>query len=139
MGTRSHAPLIRLARFKVEELQKQMGEIERARASINDQIDRLEESVPEEQATARENRDGYLAYGSYARSVIQRKDKLRLSLEEVDTQASELRGRLETAFADLKKYELLEERRLSRMQDALRQAEQAQMDEIASQIRQRAQ
>lgn len=139
MGTRSHAPLIRLARFKVEELQKQMGEIERARASINDQIDRLEESVPEEQATAVENRDGYLAYGSYARSVIQRKDKLRLSLEEVDAQASELRGRLESAFADLRKYELLEERRLSRLQDALRQAEQAEMDELASQIRQRAQ
>ena len=87
MATRSHAPLIRLARFKVEELQKQMAEIERARASINDQIDRLEESVPEEQAIADENRDGYLAYGSYARSVIQRKDKLRTSLGEVDAQA----------------------------------------------------
>ena len=30
MATRSHAPLIRLARFKVEELQKQMAEQERA-------------------------------------------------------------------------------------------------------------
>ncbi|WP_107711515.1 flagellar export protein FliJ [Oceanicaulis sp.] len=139
MATRSHAPLIRLARFKVEELQKQMAEIERARASINDQIDRLEESVPEEQAIAEENRDGYLAYGSYARSVIQRKDKLRTSLGEVDAQADELRGRLETAFADLKKYELLEERRLLRIQDTLKAAEQAEMDEIASQMRQRAQ
>lgn len=139
MATRSHAPLIRLARFKVEELQKQMAEIERARASINDQIDRLEESVPEEQAIAEESRDGYLAYGSYARSVIQRKDKLRTSLGEVDAQADELRGRLETAFADLKKYELLEERRRSRIQDALKAAEQAQMDEIAGQIRRRAQ
>ncbi len=139
MATRSHAPLIRLARFKVEELQKQMAEIERARASINDQIDRLEESVPEEQAIAEENRDGYLAYGSYARSVIQRKDKLRTSLGEVDAQADELRGRLEAAFADLKKYELLEERRLSRIKDALQAAEQAQMDEIAGQLRRRAQ
>ena len=116
-----------------------MAEIERARASINDQIDRLEESVPEEQAIAEENRDGYLAYGSYARSVIQRKDKLRTSLGEVDAQADELRGRLETAFADLKKYELLEERRLTRIQDALKAAEQAQMDEIAGQMRRRAQ
>ena len=135
MANRSHEPLIRLARFKVEELQKQMAEIERARASIGGQIARLEQSVPEEQAVAAEDKDGYLAYGSYARSVIQRKDNLRASLDEVAGQADALRTRLEDAFAELKKYELLEERRLARIQDTLRAAEQAEMDEIASQMR----
>jgi flagellar export protein FliJ len=135
MANRSHAPLIRLARFKVEELQKQMAEIERARASIGAQIARLEQSVPEEQAVAAEDKDGYLAYGSYARSVIQRKDNLRASLDEVAGQADALRTRLEDAFAELKKYELLEERRLARIQDSLRAAEQAEMDEIAGQMR----
>jgi flagellar export protein FliJ len=135
MANRSHAPLIRLARFKVEELQKQMAEIERARASIGGQIARLEQSVPEEQAVAAEDKDGYLAYGSYARSVIQRKDNLRASLDEVAGQADALRTRLEDAFAELKKYELLEERRLARIQDSLRAAEQAEMDEIAGQMR----
>ncbi|MBI1265737.1 MAG: flagellar export protein FliJ [Alphaproteobacteria bacterium] len=138
MAVRSHAPLIRLARFKVEELQKQMAEIERIRASIHEQINRLEESVPEEQSVAVESRDGYLAYGSYARSVIQRKDKLRASLTDVDMEADGLRARLEQAFGDLKKYELLEERRLSRLQDAVRMAEQAEMDEIAGQRLRRA-
>ncbi|WBQ13222.1 flagellar export protein FliJ [Hyphomonadaceae bacterium BL14] len=138
MAVRSHAPLIRLARFKVEELQKQMAEIERIRASIHEQIDRLEESVPEEQSVAVESREGYLAYGSYARSVIQRKDKLRTSLHDVDMEADGLRSRLEQAFGDLKKYELLEERRLSRLQDAVRMAEQAEMDEIAGQRLRRA-
>ncbi|MCR9130036.1 MAG: flagellar export protein FliJ [Alphaproteobacteria bacterium] len=135
MSGRSHAPLIRLARFKVEELQKQMAEIERIRASIHDQIERLDESVPEEQAVASENRDGYLAYGSYARSVIQRKEKLRTSLDEVDGQADALRSRLEDAFAELKKFELLEERRVARIEQAVRSAEQAEMDEIAGRMR----
>ncbi len=135
MANRTHAPLIRLARFKVEELQKQMAEIERARASIGGQIARLEQSVPEEQAVAAEDKDGYLAYGSYARSVIQRKENLRASLDEVAGQADALRTRLEDAFAELKKYELLEERRLARIQDSVRAAEQAEMDEIASQMR----
>ena len=135
MATRSHAPLIRLARFKVEELQKQMAEIERARASIGAQISRLEQSVPEEQAVAAEDKDGYLAYGSYARSVIQRKENLRASLDEVDGQADALRARLEDAFSELKKYELLEERRRARIQDQARAAEQAEMDEIAGQMR----
>lgn len=135
MAARSHAPLIRLARFKVEELQKQMADIERVRGTIRDQIERLEESVPGEQAAASESRDGYLAYGSYARSVIQRKEKLRSSMDEVDAQAGALRARLEEAFADLKKFELLEERRVARIQDSLRAAEQAELDEIASTMR----
>ena len=135
MAGRSHAPLIRLARFKVEELQKQMAEIERVRASIHDQIERLDESVPEEQAVAQENREGFLAYGSYARSVIQRKEKLRTSLDDVDAQAEGLRGRLEDAFAELKKFELLEERRLARVQETVRAAEQAELDEVAGRLR----
>ncbi len=135
MSGRSHAPLIRLARFKVEELQKQMGEIERVRTSIHDQIERLDESVPEEQAVAAENRDGFLAYGSYARSVIQRKEKLRCSLDEVDGQAEGLRARLEDAFTELKKFELLEERRLARIEQSVRAAEQSEMDEIAGRMR----
>ena len=134
MSTRSHEPLIRLARFKVEELQKQMAEIDRARAAIEDQIVRLEESVPEEQSVAAENREGFVAYGSYARSVIKRKENLRASQEEVDAQADDLREKLEGAFTELKKFELLEERRLSRIQDAARANEQAELDEIASRL-----
>lgn len=133
--TRSHAPLIRLARFKVEELQKQMAEIDRARQSILDQIERLEESVPGEQVVAQENKDGFLAYGSYARSVIARKDNLRASLDGVQAQTDELRTRMEAAFQELKKYELLEERRLARAQESVRKAEQDEMDEIAGRMR----
>lgn len=129
--TRSHAPLIRLARFKVEELQKQLAEIDRARSALNRQIERLEASVPEEQAEANKSKDGFLAYGSYAQAVIKRKENIRLSLDEVDAQAEGIRGRLETAFQELKKYEILEERRLARVEDALRASEQAELDEIA--------
>ncbi len=135
MGARSHAPLIKLARFKVEELQKQMAEIDRARASIGEQIQRLDDSVPDEQAAAQESKEGYLAYGSYARSVLERKEKLRASQIEVDAQADALRTRLEEAYSELKKFELLEERRLARLQDAARAAEQSELDEIAGRVR----
>lgn len=129
--TRSHEPLIRLARFKVEELQKQMAELDRSRQALIDQIERLEASVPEEQAAATESKEGFLAYGSYAQAVIKRKENIRLSLEEVDVQADALRARLSEAFQELKKYELLEERRLARIEKAVRAAEQDELDEIA--------
>ena len=131
---RTHEPLIRLARFKVEELQKQMSELDRSKAALINQIERLEASVPEEQAVAKESKDGYLAYGSYAQAVIKRKENIRFSLAEVEVQSDALRARLSEAFQELKKYELLEERRLARVEDAVRQAEQDELDEI-SQIR----
>ena len=134
--TRSHEPLIRLARFKVEELQKQMAELDRSRQALIDQIERLEASVPEEQAAATESKEGFLAYGSYAQAVIKRKDNIRLSLDEVEVQAEALRARLAEAFQELKKYELLEERRLAQAEKALRAAEQDELDEIA-QVRHR--
>ena len=133
--TRSHEPLIRLARFKVEELQKQMAELDRARGSLNGQIERLEASVPEEQAAADQFKEGYVAYGSYAQAVIKRKENIRRSLDEVEAQADALRGRLTEAFQELKKYELLEERRLARAEEAVRKAEQDEIDEIAAQRR----
>ncbi|QNL18092.1 flagellar FliJ family protein [Hyphobacterium sp. CCMP332] len=136
--TRSHEPLIRLARFKVEELQKQLADIDRVRTSLNDQIERLEASVPEEQAAATDNKDGYIAYGSYAQAVIKRKQNIRSSLDEVDQQADGIRERLEAAFRELKKYELLEERRVARIEDALRAEEQAELDEIAQTRRRQA-
>jgi flagellar protein FliJ len=129
--TRSHEPLIRLARFKVEELQKQLADIDRVRTSLNDQVERLEASVPEEQAAATASKDGFLAYGSYAQAVIKRKQNIRASMDEVDQQAEAIRERLEASFRELKKYELLEERRVSRIEDALRAEEQAELDEIA--------
>ncbi|WP_417496784.1 flagellar export protein FliJ [Maricaulis sp.] len=129
--TRSHEPLIRLARFKVEELQKQMAELDRSKSALINQIERLEASVPEEQAVATQSRDGYLAYGSYAQAVIKRKENIRSSLDEVEVQADALRERLGDAFQELKKFEVLEERRLARVEKALRAAEQDELDEIA--------
>lgn len=129
--TRSHEPLIRLARFKVEELQKQMAELDRSKTALINQIERLEASVPEEQAVATQSRDGYLAYGSYAQAVIKRKENIRSSLDEVEVQADALRARLGDAFQELKKFEVLEERRLAHIEKVLRAAEQDELDEIA--------
>ena len=123
--------LVRLARFKVEELQKQMADLNQARALLERQVSSLAESVPEEQVAANASRDGFVAYGSYAQAVIQRKNNLRVSIAEVDAQADALRAQLEDAFLELKKYELLEERRRAQALTAEAKRAQAQLDDIA--------
>jgi flagellar protein FliJ len=128
---RNFASLVKLARFKVEELQKQMGALDEARAHLESRAADLERSVPEEQVAADESREGFMAYGSYAQAVIERKNNLRASMIELDAQTAALRVQLEEAFLELKKFELMEDRRLARIAQARAKAEQDELDEIA--------
>lgn len=131
---RSHESLIRLARFKVEGLQKQMAELDRARAALSRKSDELEQDVAREQAAVGGDIEGGAAYGAFARAVVERRDNLKRSLAEVDSQAESLRADLRAAFEELKKYELLEERRVARERDARQRAETAELDETGSRL-----
>jgi len=131
---RSHESLIRLARFKVEGLQKQMAELDRARAALSRKSDELEQDVAREQAAVGGDIEGGAAYGAFARAVVERRDNLKRSLAEVDSQAESLRADLRAAFEELKKYELLEERRVARERDARQRAEPAELDETGSRL-----
>jgi len=132
---RNFEALIRLARFKVEELQKQMSIIDMARADLESQVERLNNSVPEEQIAANASKDGFMAYGSYAQAVITRKQNIRASIDEVDAQAAKLRADLEGAFAELKKFELMEERRVKAIRVEREKREQAAVDDMAQRKR----
>ncbi len=129
---RSHESLIRLARFKVEGLQKQMAELDRARGSLGRKADELTKDVEREQAAAAADPAGNAAYGAYAQAVIQRRENLKASIEEVDAQADALRAELRAAYEELKKYELLEERRVARDRAAQQSAERAELDEAGA-------
>lgn len=132
---RHHEALIRLARFKVEELQKQMATLDASRADLERQVEHLNNSVPEEQVAANASKDGFVAYGSYAQAVIRRKQNIRESIEEVDAQIVKLRDELNDAFAELKKFELLEERRVAAERAKREKREQATLDDLAQRKR----
>ncbi len=128
---RSLESLIRLARFKVEELQKQMAALEVAKSDMTRQVDNLDASVPEEQVAANAMKDGFVAYGSYAQAIIKRKQNIRTSIAEIDEQAEKLRAELEDAFAELKKFEILEERRVAGAKAEADKKVQAEIDDVA--------
>lgn len=132
---RDYTAVIRLARFKVEELQKQMATLDGARSDLQRQVDQLAASVPEEQVAANASKDGFVAYGSYAQAVIVRKQNIRNSIDELDAQASRLRTDMEKAFAELKKFEIMEERRLAQLRAERDKREQAAIDDVAQRRR----
>lgn len=128
---RSHESLIKLARFQVEELQRQMADVDAARDRLRTQAEKLDSDVAREKKLAETNPESATTYGAYAAAMKARKQNLLVSLADIDRQAETIRGELQDAFEQLKKYELLEQRRLTAIRAKEQAHEQAELDEIA--------
>lgn len=105
---------IQRTRFQVADLQKRIAVLEATREDLERQIRKLTDSVPEETVEPNAQKDGYVAYGSYAQSVIVRKENLRRSLDDIIDQTADLASDLGGAMDALDSYERIKARRLAR-------------------------
>jgi len=97
--------------------------LEATREDLERQIRKLNDSVPEDEVQGNEQREGYVAYGSYAKSVIVRKENLRDSLGDITEQTSELSADLRTALDALDSFERVRARQMAaKAEKALRKA-----------------
>lgn len=104
---------VRQTRFAIEDLQKRIGVLEATRADLERQIRKLTESVPEESVEANAQKDGYVSYGSYAQSVIERRNNIRASLDNIGKQHAVLSKDLRTALDALDSFERVRARQMA--------------------------
>lgn len=100
-------------KFQIEDLQKRVAVLEATREDLERQIRKLNESVPEDEVAANAQKEGYVAYGSYAQSVIARKENLRRTLEDIGAQSGQLAGQLKVSLDALDSFERVKARRLA--------------------------
>ena len=104
---------VQKTRFAIADLQNRISVLEATRDDLERQIRKLNDSVPEDDVDASEQREGYVSYGSYAKSVIVRKENLRSSLDDVTVQTSDLAGDLRVALDALDSYERVRARQMA--------------------------
>ena len=104
---------VRQTRFQIAELQKRIAVLEATREDLERQIRKLSDSVPEDEVEATAQKDGYMAYGTYAISVIAHKDNIRVYLEDIQTQTSDLAGDLRIALDALDSFERVKARQMA--------------------------
>jgi len=104
---------VQQTRFKIADLQKRIAVLEATREDLERQIRKLNDSVPEDDVEASAHKDGYVAYGSYAKSVIARKENLRRSLGDISAQSSDLGADLRIALDSLDSFERVRARQLA--------------------------
>jgi len=117
--THSMEKNVRQTRFAIADLQKRITVLEATREDLERQIRKLNDSVPEDKVEATATKEGYVAYGSYAQSVIARKENLRATLSAITDQTSDLTADLRVAMDALDSFERV------RARDAAAKAERA--------------
>ena len=110
---KSRDTLIRLKRFQVDEKRRRVAQIEMMIAEFNRMAADLDREISAEEQKAGIAVPNHFAYPTYARAAGQRRDNLRQSAQNLQTQLDDAKAELGEAFEELKKAESLEDRERS--------------------------
>jgi flagellar export protein FliJ len=123
--------LMRLKRFRVDELKRRMATLDAMRADLDRKLTDLESSVERERQRANDSDIGRLAFPSFLRSIESRRENLRNTLKEIDREREQCQGELSAAYQDLKSLELATEQQAKRVAEIEARRTQSRTDEMA--------
>ncbi len=123
--------LMRLKRFRVDELKRRMATLDGMRADLDRKLTDLEDSVARERQRANDSDIGRLAFPSFLRSIESRRENLKNTLKEIDREREQCQGELSAAYQDLKSLELATEQQAKRVAEIEARRSQSRVDEMA--------
>ncbi|HVV27733.1 MAG TPA: flagellar FliJ family protein [Rhizomicrobium sp.] len=123
--------LLRLKRFRVDEMKRRIAAIEAMRTDLVRKLADLDENVARERQRAGDSDIGRLAFPSFLRSIEARRENLHTTLREIERQQAAAQLELSEAFQDLKALEIATEQQARRLAELQARRQQARLDEMA--------
>jgi len=123
--------ILRLKRFQVDEFKRRLATLDEMKADLEKKLADLEDSVARERGRANDSDIGRLAFPSFLNSIEVRRKNIRATTKELEIARAAVQDDLTAAFQDLKSFEVAEEERLRRMEEAEGRAAQSRLDEMA--------
>ena len=123
--------LLRLKRFRVDEMKRRMAAIDAMKADLERKLADLDDNVTREKQRAGDSDIGRLAFPSFLRSIETRRENLRNTLKEIEREYAAAQADLTSAFQDLKSLEVATEQQAKRLSEMQARRAQARLDEIA--------
>jgi flagellar export protein FliJ len=123
--------LLRLKRFRVDEMKRRMASIEAMKADLDKKLSDLDENVAREKQRAGDSDIGRLAFPSFLRSIESRRENLRTTLRDIEKEHAAAQADLTNAFQDLKSLEFATEQQAKRLAEIQARRNQARLDEMA--------
>jgi flagellar FliJ protein len=123
--------LLRLKRFRVDEMKRRMASIETMKADLEKKLSDLDDNVAREKQRAGDSDIGRLAFPSFLRSIESRRENLRTTLKDIEREHAAAQLDLTNAFQDLKSLEFATEQQAKRLAEIQTRRAQARLDEMA--------
>jgi len=123
--------LLRLKRFRVDEMKRRMAAIEAMKADLEKKLSDLDDNVAREKQRAGDSDIGRLAFPSFLKSIESRRENLRTTLKDIEKEHATAQLDLTNAFQDLKSLEFATEQQAKRLAEIQTRRQQARMDEMA--------
>ena len=123
--------LLRLKRFRVDEMKRRIASIDTMKADLERKLTDLDDNVTREKQRAGDSDIGRLAFPSFLRSIEARRENLRTTLKEIEREYDAAQQDLTDAFQDLKSLEVATEQQAKRLAEMQTRRAQARMDEVA--------
>ena len=123
--------LLRLKRFRVDEMKRRIAAIDAMKADLERKLADLDDNVAREKQRAGDSDIGRLAFPSFLRSIEARRENLRTTLKEIEREYAAAQLDLSNAFQDLKSLEVATEQQQKRLDEMQARRAQARLDEIA--------
>ncbi len=122
--------LVRLHRWQLDERRRQLAVLEMLAVKLQQEEARLAVEQKSEQTAAAASREAATAYATYARRLIERRQKIEQSLGSVEQQIVVARAALADAYQDVKRYEIASANRAQQVRKRLERQQQRALDEI---------
>ena len=123
--------LLRLKRFRVDEMKRRMASIEAMKADLEKKLSDLDDNVAREKQRAGDSDIGRLAFPSFLKSIESRRENLRTTLKDIEKEHAAAQLDLSNAFQDLKSLEFATEQQAKRLAEIQARRTQARLDEMA--------
>ena len=104
---KSRESIIRLKRFQADEKRRQVNQIQTMVAEFERMARDLEDQINVEQERAGIRDTSHFAYPTFAKAAMQRRDNLRASAQDLESQLAAAQEGLNLALDELKKAELM--------------------------------
>ncbi len=101
--------LLRLKRFRVDEMKRRIAAIDAMRADLQHKLTDLDDNVTREKQRAGDSDIGRLAFPSFLRSIDARRDNLRTTMKDIEREYDAAQADLGEAFQELKTLEIAAE------------------------------
>jgi flagellar export protein FliJ len=123
--------LIRQQKQKVDELRRKFGALENQKQQLIKRSEALAEELKREVELAAETPEMGGFFGDFADRIKKRRGELALEMAKLEKQLQALVEEVRLAFSELKKFEIVRDKRLEEMRKKRDQQEAEQLDEVA--------